>query len=229
MKWPSFSTKNPLKSIDIDGYRKVVLMTGAGGALGRLFLKHKPNDVLLVNISRRTPLLGEGVVNIFFDIGKDLGKTVSYLGKVLGRVDVLVLGAYYNGFASIQDLKKESFLYEMLLDVYVPIEFSKQCAPIFFNNSEENAKNNKKIIFIGSGAGTGKTARKELASYSAAKAALHILAAYAHDFFFDTYKIPTKVLAPGSIRDEKTAQKTVDTFWSMVDESDSNFSIEKSY
>ena len=211
--------------------KRVILVIGGSGVLGRAFFEKKPGGVFIVNISRRGELFGEGVFNFNHDIRKRPELVLQKVSKTVGMVDVLVTMAYDHAFSSIKNLEREQFLHEVELDTFIPMHISKLCGEIFWskNSRENNIKNRRKAIHLGSGAAFGKTLRPELASYSGAKAALTIMSEYLHDYLYSGKGVSAHVVAPGSLDVPEIKKQTVETLWKLQDMAVDRFTLNKVY
>ncbi|MBU6320969.1 MAG: SDR family oxidoreductase [Patescibacteria group bacterium] len=208
---------------------RVVLIAGGSGELGQLLSATKPDGVTLVNISRQRDLEGEGVINYHFDLTRAPEKSFAQISSIVPRVDVFVYAAYSRAFSTFERLERGAFLKEYELDVFAAAAWTRACADRFWlrTGSRDNSAHARKAIWISSVAAFAKTARPELASYSAAKAALNALGPYAHDYLFETSGIPLAILAPGSLSDPHIRTQTAARFWELVNEPLDRFVLER--
>ncbi len=209
-----FSQKNPLLSAK---GKRVIMVIGGSGVLGKAFLAKIPDDVFIINISRHGKIQGENVFNYHQDVLKSPVKMIKQLAQAVESVDVLITMAYDHNFSSIEKLDRNRFLREIELDTFSPMQISVLCATYFWSKDdrEMNIKKARKVINISSGAAFGKTSRPELASYSGAKAALTVMTEYLDEYLFSNFGVSAHIIAPGALRNEEIKEKTVRTLWEL--------------
>lgn len=209
--------------------KRVVLLIGGSGTLGRAFVGEKPSDAFVINVSRKGTLTGENVVNYHHDIRENPEILLRRLAEFVESIDVLIPMAYDRNFSSIEKLDCERFLKEIELDTFLPIRISTLCARYFWSrvSKEANIEKGRKVINISSGAAFEKTARPELASYSGAKAALTIMTEYLHDYLFSSFGVSAHVVAPGSLQNANVKAATVETLWKLEAEPLTRFTLKK--
>jgi len=209
--------------------KRVILIIGGSGILGQAFAMRKPDDVLIINVSRQREISGKDIFNYRQDILKNPEKLLQQLVKIFPSIDVLINMAYDRRFSSVEKLDRETFLREIELDTFSPIQTSMLVAKYFWSKEarESNVVKNRKVINISSGATFGKTTRPELASYSGAKAALNIMTEYLHDYLFSAFGVSAHVVAPGSLQDVKIKGITVSILWELVATPLTSFTLKK--
>jgi NAD(P)-dependent dehydrogenase (short-subunit alcohol dehydrogenase family) len=207
--------KKVIKRIPDDG-KRVILVIGGSGVLGKAFCAAQKEETLIVNVSRKNIVTGKNVVNYTFDVTKPPTPLFNHLKELLPRVDVLINMAYTTAFSTIENFEEQSFLKEMYIDVGVPIVFAKQCTEFFWKSSsaQENRHLRRTVINVSSGAGFGKTSRPELATYSAAKSALNVITTYLHDYL-SYFGVSAHIVAPDTLFDEKILTQTVEELWKL--------------
>lgn len=196
---------------------RTILTIGGSGVLGGAFLAKKGDDTFVINVSRRGVIIGEGTYSIRQDVRKNPEKLLHEIGRITPMVDVLIMMAYDHSFTSVENLDRDTFLREIELDTLLPIQLGVLSGKIFWSTcgKELNIEKGRKVIYVSSGAAYGKTMRPELASYSGAKAALNIMAEYLHEYLFSTYGVSTHIVAPGTLKDARVKEKTVDILWEL--------------
>ena len=197
--------------------KRVIFIIGGSGVLGSAFAAKKPDDVFIINVSRRGSISGENTLNLHQDVLHDPEKTIRQIAEMVESVDVLITMAYDHHFSSIEKLDRNRFLREIELDTFSPMQMSMLCAKRFWskNDREMNREKGRKVIHISSGAAFGKSSRPELASYSGAKAALTIMTEYLHDYLSANFGVSAHIVAPGALRDADTKEKTVAALWEL--------------
>ena len=221
-----FRQKN--KSLRIAG-KRVIVVIGGTGILGMAFLAKKPENIFIINVSRRGEVTGEHTFNVRQDVLKNPEKILRRIAQITESVDVLITMAYDHHFSSIEKLDRNRFLREIELDTFSPMQMSMLCAKHFWskNDRETNREKGRKVIHISSGAAFGKSSRPELASYSGAKAALTIMTEYLHDYLFLNFGVSAHIVAPGALQDADTKEKTVAALWKLQAEPLHQFTLNK--
>lgn len=209
--------------------KRVVLVIGGSGTLGRAFAAKKPDDVFIINVSRHGTIAGDNIFNYHHDARKNPEKMFRNLTRMVGSIDVVITMAYDRNFSSIEQLDRSRFLREIELDVFSPMQMSVVCAQCVWSKDdrETNVKKGRKVIHISSGAAFGKSARSELASYSGAKAALTIMTEYLHDYLFAACGVSAHVIAPGALQDADIKEKTVSALWELQAAPSRQFTLNK--
>lgn len=203
------------RELPIPETNRVVLIVGGSGTFGAAILAAKPAETFVVNVSR-SRTAKDADANCRFDLAREPGHAFRHLARLLPFIDVFIYAAYSRDFAPIDRIERRRFLREYELNVYTAIECMRLCGQYFWKgNKEDNRARARKTILISSAAGLGKTARPELASYGATKAALNLLGPYAHDYMYATYGASVAVLAPGSLSNPATREKCVSRFWEI--------------
>ena len=202
--------------LDIPPEDRVILVIGGTGAFGRAVLADIPAHYMIANISRRSALSGPGQITLRFDIVKEPERAFAHAASILPHVDVLVYAAYSREFADIPHIERRRFLHEYETDVFSAMR-SLQLAEEYFwrGHNDVNRQRARKGILISSAAALGKTARPELATYSAAKAALNALGPYAHDYLQGSCGVGVAVLAPGSLEELGIRESLAQRFWEI--------------
>lgn len=211
--------------------KRVILVIGGSGILGKAFAAEKPDDAFIVNVSRRGMPEGEDIRSYQYDILENPERMFKRISREVETVDTLIHMAYDKEFSSIERLDRDRFLREIELDVFSPMQVSMLCAKYFWskNDREINTRKGRKVINISSGAAFGKTSRPELASYSGAKAALTIMTEYLHDYLFPAFGISAHIVAPGALRNPDTKENTVNALWELEAASVGKFTLAKIY
>lgn len=198
--------------------KKIIVVVGGAGILGAAFAAAAPKDVCILNLSRKTTLEGEHVLNIPCDVRKDIDSYIKKLAIEVPYIDGLINMQYTKTFSSIEQFDTERFLDEMLVDTASPIVASLACGKYVWSKhlKQDNVARSCKVIQISSRAADGKTARPELATYGAAKSALNALTPYLHEYLYETYGVSAHIVAPGSLREPEILHNTVQELWNLV-------------
>ena len=209
--------------------KRVILVTGGSGVLGSAFVAKKPDDVFIINVSRRGMIMGENTSNVHQDVLKNPEKALRRIAQAVESVDVLITMAYDHHFSAIEQLDRNRFLREIELDAFSPMQMSMLCARHFWSKDdrEMNRAKGRKVIHISSGAAFGKSSRPELASYSGAKAALTIMTEYLHDYLFSNFGVSAHIVAPGALQDVDMKEKTLTALWQLQAEPLHQFTLTK--
>lgn len=206
-------------------------MTGGAGILGSALIGSMPDDVLVINISRKNFLEEDRVVNISFDIRGDIQELVHEIDALVPNVDVLMNLAYSKTFSSVRDFSTDAFLDEIRVDVAAPVMLCRYFNTQFWGKAskEENISNRRKVINISSMASLGKTMRPELATYSATKSALNSITEYVHEFLWEASGVSAHIVAPAGIGrgESKRLGQTVSAIWKLQLEASEHYSITK--
>jgi len=187
---------------------KVVMLTGAGGCIGRAtaeHLSHEGAKLVLCDISEKNMLPvvekirhdgGEAIVCVF-DVRDYEGavKAVKDGTEAFGQIDVLICNAggsaaLMNKITSFANSEPDTWAFVMGLNV----QGSFNCAHAVLPQMIE--RQGGKIIFLGSIAGVGGLANR--ADYSAAKGAL-ISFTKALAMEVGRYNIAVNCISPGAI------------------------------
>ena len=197
--------------------------------LGSAFSACKPDDVTLVNVSRRGTVRGDNVINYQADVLRDPEKLLRRMKTDVLSIDVFITMAYDRRFSSIEKMNRKRFLGEVELDVFSPLRMSVLCGAYFWSKDDRttNMQRGRKVIHISSGAAFGKTSRPELASYSGAKAALTVMTEYLHDYLFSSFGVSAHVVAPGSLQNPQVKEHTVSALWELQGASLDQFTVRK--
>ncbi|MSU74781.1 SDR family oxidoreductase, partial [Candidatus Kaiserbacteria bacterium] len=210
------------------GNKRIVLLTGGGGTLGRALLARKPDDVYVISITKTSVSDLHDVFTCHFDLSKDEEKIITYIESLVECVDVLINAAFITHHFPLGQSQKDLFLNEFKLNVFTPIRLGELCTNRFWSKrpKDENLSRRRKIINISSGAAFGMTGRPDLAVYSGAKAALNVMTEYLHEYM-SPYGASAHIIAPGSLLDERIKDVTTRRIWELQSEQKESFSLQK--
>lgn len=187
---------------NIDPSRKVVVLVGGSGYVGKALLQRFSNDrnFLFVVIAKHAAITGDNVLSIPVDITKNVDKTVLRLLTVVGRIDVLIHLAAVYSFETPDSLSRDAMLKEFDVNTIAPLLFTQAVNKQYWmiNEKRENEDKKRKVIVVGSQAGEGRTSRDNLINYSATKAALRVAWDY-YAPFLNNNGIDSIFLKPGSL------------------------------
>jgi NAD(P)-dependent dehydrogenase (short-subunit alcohol dehydrogenase family) len=207
--------RRPIR-LDLDLEDRVILVIGGTGVFGRAVFASAPPDRTIANISRKSALPGPRQITFRFDILREPERAFAHAAAVLPHVDVLVYAAYSAEYTDVAHIERTRFLREYELDVYAAVRSLQLAARQFWDgHAETNRVRARKAILISSAAAFGRTVRPELATYSAAKAALNALGPYAHDYLWDTCGVSVAMFAPGSLGEPHIRDRLVRRFWEV--------------
>lgn len=198
---------------------RIVLVLGGGGTLGRAFAAAVPAGTIVINVSRRSALEGENVINISYDLRQDLEPLFDRLACELPHIDALITMAYATTYRPVAQLDEAAFLDETRLDVVVPTRAALLCLERFWSAlpRQDNMRARRRIIHLSSHVTFGKASRPELATYGATKTSLNHLTQYLHDYAWSTAGVSAHVVAPASFTDRRRLDATVETLIALLE------------
>lgn len=192
-------------------YDKVVVVVGGAGYVGKALLDECVSlaHVLFVVVSPRSTFSSDNVISVRADMVKDSEGTIKKILSLTGRIDILVHMAAVYAFDTAESLSQTNLRREFEVNTFMPLLVTQEVSRQHWSKftEEENREKQRKVIVIGSQAGNGKTARKELIVYSATKAALSVAWEYYADFL-NTKGIGSIFLKPGGLQQKED----LDTF-----------------
>jgi NAD(P)-dependent dehydrogenase (short-subunit alcohol dehydrogenase family) len=202
--------------------KRLCLLTGASGLLGKLFLERYANEYQIVAVHHRNaiafatqdqefidPLEPERKIeangNAAFAIRADLSKrpeidrVVGEVAARFGRVDLLINAAAVRCFSPLLKpgaLDRAEALFE--INLHAPLRLSVAVAQAFWrSNPEENLRLNRNIINLSSTAGMFVYPDLGQALYGTSKAALNHLTYHLASEFWDI-GVRVNAIAPNS-------------------------------
>lgn len=157
---------------------KKVLLIGSSGVLGSAFVERSASRYQIIGVARHSP----PNASLLFDfIQADASwEWERIIGTVLERhtsVDVLINNAVYYDLVPLIEKKIHHLSTELQTNVAAPFAFSQELLLKSWSRSspEENRQKNRSIINIGSMSGVNIYPHIKQGTYSATKAALHML------------------------------------------------------
>lgn len=223
----SFFKKNKIETVN----KRIVVIVGGGGVLGRALIKEKPENIVIINITKTSNIDNVTEVKSYnLDVLIEPEKTINILFSAGIIPDVLINVAYSKNFRSIANLDKKIFSEEVALNTFIPIYLSRLICDNFWSKSkkEENIARNRKIINISSGAAFSMTGREDLATYGGTKAALNVMTEYLDKYLSD-FGVSAHIIAPGSFKNEIILKETVNEIWDLQGADIDKFSLKKIY
>jgi NAD(P)-dependent dehydrogenase (short-subunit alcohol dehydrogenase family) len=220
--------------------KRVCLLTGGSGKLGRAFCTASAKDYQIVSVYRSRPLSGallgvqgvppivdssaaEGCANPILEIHADLrvekdrARIVDVTLERFGRIDLLVNGAVHAIWSSMLkgDRSVESASAQFEMNVVVPLKLSVLCAQKFWRNRKaENLAGNRNVINVSSIAGSKVYLKLGQGVYAASKAALDQLSRHMADEFGEI-GIRVNAFAPNSFPRVLPVQAVVESLKSL--------------
>lgn len=198
---------------------KVVVFFGGSGKVGTTLLADIPDNVFVVNVSKKREVHLPRVGNVKADLEYDDPKKI--LKKILrmtGRVDVLVFGAVAVSRRSLLAQTEDDMASEYKINVWSAILFLKACMPYFVGRgAAENSERGRCVITLSSMITRNGVHRKqwELGPYAAQKAALEMsMRCLVHEL--GNSGIGSAILAPTRVVGDAYIEKVRDIFWKNV-------------
>lgn len=190
-----------------ESLKRVCLLTGGSGKLGRAFCAAAADDYQIVAIYRSHPVSAAlqgirevrsiedpvdqrngAIVELEADLtlGYDRIMIVERTLEEFGRIDLLVNGAARSIWSSMLDSDRsaESAPAQFEMNVMVPLHLAVLCARKFWRGrNEENLRQNRNVINVSSIAGSKVYPKLGQGVYAASKAALDQLSRHLADEF----------------------------------------------
>lgn len=200
--------------------RRVIVLVGGSGYVGSALIEacSEWEDVLFVVVSRSGDYTGGNSIAVRGDVTHDVENIISRIMGITGKIDVVVYLAATYAFETAQSLSREAMLKEFDVNTVAPLLFVQEVYAVcwsVFSPIENNQKSHK-VIVVGSKAGDGRTAREELITYSATKAALEAAWKY-YDPYLKNKGIESNFLKPGNLQDKNDLDLFIKTLKSSID------------
>jgi NAD(P)-dependent dehydrogenase (short-subunit alcohol dehydrogenase family) len=210
-------TKNSFEKVFIEKDKKIVVVFGGSGQLGKVLFTEIQKDVVIVNIARKTKLEGKNVYNYFYNITTtEPKKIIADLVNVFGRIDVVVYGTYVSHFKNARDIEDSDLYEECYLSVSYPLKLMKVLETLWGESSPAQESFPRKFIAISSSASVQVyKERPDITAYATFKAGMNTLCEQ-YSLLFEKINVETVVFCPNSF--SRIADKFYQEFWDVVNE-----------
>ncbi len=217
--------------------KRVILLIGGGGVLGRALLEKKPDDVFVINLTKKSIQESrENIATLHFDVSRHAEDAILHIASLVDCVDVLINAAVVYHRVSLEQLKEKEFIEEFILNTFVPMKLSRLCAQYFWSkySREVNTLRARKVINISSTAAFGNDSRPTRvlyngtkgALYAGTKAALNIMTEHLHEYVRE-FGVSAHVVAPHSLKRDEVCSETVQLLWELQLKDVQSFSTQK--
>jgi len=178
--------------------KKVIVLTGATGVLGRHFIDTYKDRYMIVGVARNIPTNKTTDCDFFEDdITNDSERIISYVLETYGAIDVLINNAVFYDHGSLEKKTKVVFKQELQTNLMAPLILSNTVVDKYWRRVgiEENNSLKRNVVNISSIAGVDIYPGK--GSYSVTKAALNMLTKHMA-LEYKKYGIRVNGVAPNS-------------------------------
>jgi NAD(P)-dependent dehydrogenase (short-subunit alcohol dehydrogenase family) len=203
--------------------RRVCLLTGASGSLGRHICELLSDRYQFAAVHRSRPVVSD-LFSIEADLTKDgeCERVVEAALSRFARIDLVINAAMVSGWGSLLDSESllNSAQTQFLTNVIVPMKISSAVASRFWSDHiPENRASNRNVINISSVSGQTLYLGEGQSVYAASKAALdHLTGHMAHEFA--AINVRVNALAPNSFPTNVAVQRVVQAIETLDRRSD---------
>lgn len=191
--------------------KRVVLLTGSTGRLGKVFVEKYNKDYIIVGVSRH----GEPTDHDFVtaDVRREVDDTVKYVLDNYGKIDLLINNAATYKIKPLVEFTRMEFNQQFNVNVVSPLILATSIIKQFWKGkTEKNKKYNRNIINISSISATEVFAGQ--GTYAPTKSALNMLTLHMSEEFKEygvrvnavsPTRFPSDMLSPEEVADAVVA------------------------